>query len=83
LIAQLELAATAGMQVLLSVQPLEIVTVLTVSGIVLGFVKVTTCGGLELPSSSLPKVKLAGEILAAATVPSPLSAIVSGLPSPV
>jgi hypothetical protein len=80
LIVQLALAATEGRQLLLCVQPLEIVKLLMLSATVPVFVTVTGWGGLVVPTSWWLKLRLVGETLGAGRrTPVPLSGTVWGL----
>ena len=80
LIVQLAPGATEGRQLLLCVQPLEIVKVLMLSVSAPVFVTVTGWGVLVVPTGWLLKLRLEGEKLGAGRrTPVPLNATVSGL----
>jgi hypothetical protein len=81
LIVQLALAATEGRQLLLCVQPFEIVKLLMLIANAPVFVTVTGWEALVVPTGWLLKLRLVGETLGAGRrTPVPLNATVRGLP---
>jgi len=73
LIVQLPLAAMEGRQLLLCVQPLEIVKLLMLSATGPVLATVTGWGVLVVPTSWLLKLRLVGERLGADRIPVPES----------
>jgi hypothetical protein len=81
LMVQVALGAMEGRQLLLCVQPLEIVKLLMLRASEAVFVTVTGWEALVVPTSWLLKVRLPGETVGADTIPVPVSPMVWGLPA--
>ena len=80
MIVQLALAAIEGRQLLLCVQPLEIVKLLMLIASAPVFVTVTGLEALVVPTGWLLKLRLVGETLGAGRrTPVPLNATVAGV----